>query len=134
MDPATLQQFVSEQVAQRPVEATLYTQGQNIGQQPIAPVVGVPVQAIPAAEEDPLAKLISLVKGDESVKLKIKELFVVSRNKISNMALGLLVEKSQDNGMPPEETIKLLLTLDKMVESGELDQAFFEEVANGTGS
>jgi hypothetical protein len=158
VDVNQLTQFADGQVAQRPEEATPFTQGQAIDQQIATEVVSAPVQdpvttdqaptventeekpALPLTEEaldkvatenqaqgdseDPLKKLLRMVKGDEA-EVDIKKVFIVTRFKLSNEVLQILVKKLTDDGLEPKNIINFILRLDQMVENGEVDEEFF---------
>ena len=75
-------------------------------------------------KEDPLAKLMGMVKGEDGGidQLKVKKAFVVVKSKISNEFLTALAIASLENGEDTIAVIKLLLELDRRVEQGEIDE------------
>lgn len=128
-----LQQVTQTELSNRPDQPTPFTNGnpQSFQSQP-QPAEATGVETTPAAPavapgEDPLAKLVGLVKDDAGAidQVKVKKLFVVVKNKLGNEMLRLLVESSRENGIEPDKIIALLLEVDRKVESGELTEDFF---------
>jgi len=80
-------------------------------------------------DEDPLAKLISIVKknnGSLDIK-KVEKLFVISSKKVSHEMLQELVSQMYKNNVSEHDIIQVLLNLDLLAESGELENSFFTQ-------
>jgi hypothetical protein len=109
LDVNKLKDFTKEQLAQRPDQANMVTKGSKPDR----------------SKEDPLAKLMNIVKG-EGAEYRVKKVFVVSKYKISNEALKILVDVLKEQGTSEEQIIDFILQIDEMVENEELDESFFD--------
>jgi hypothetical protein len=118
VDIAQLQKLTSDQLAQRPDTATAVT-GDSQGNAAQVPATD---------EEDPLKKLLGMVKGEKG-ELKVKKVFVVTKTKIANEVLKLIVEESKAKGATDEGVINFILKLDEMVESGQIDESYFDAMS-----
>jgi len=138
----SLQQFTQEQLAQRPVTASAFTQGQAITGQvtsqqpvPVAVPVLVPSEQAKIPEqtgEDPLAKLLQLVRGKEGNvdPIRVKRSFVVVKSKVSNEVIRALVNEFQQDGAAVEDILEYVLRLDQMTEAGEITEEYFLSYLN----
>ncbi len=102
-------------------------------EQPIQP--GQPVQLAQSApasapSDDPLARLMGLVQGGDGASslagLNVKELFVVTKSKLSNSFLRRLVDSYREEGLTDSQIVTMLVELDEKVEKGEITAALFE--------
>jgi signal recognition particle GTPase len=120
IDLKALQALTQQELANRPEQATAFTQGANPGQ------ATAPAQT-PATNEDPLQKLMQMVSEKQATAPEElpQKLFVVVKGKISNELLDMMVVKLLESGLNPLEVINVILKLDKQVEDGKVDNSTF---------
>lgn len=87
------------------------------------------------AVDDPLEKLMKLVKDKEGKvdERKLKKLFVVVKNKLSNEYLNVLVNTLRQENASDKDIVQVMLNIDKLVEDGEIDNKFFTNFMNSNG-
>ncbi len=87
------------------------------------------------ASSDPLATLMGLVKGDDGKldQLKVKEIFVVTRSKISNKSLRKMVDIYKSQGKTDPEVLNIILGLDEAVEKEEITEDLFIDLDKTNG-